>query len=60
MLHKRSIIKSLTWRVISTIATISLIFFSTDNLKLSLNIGGLDIAIKLIIYYIHERFWEKI
>ncbi len=56
----RSIIKTITWRIIASFITASIVFFFTHKLLISLSIGGLDGLIKLVFYYFHERSWNKI
>ena len=57
---KRSIIKSLSWRITATLTTVLLVFLLSGNITLAFSIGGLEIIIKLVIYYLHERVWTKI
>ena len=58
--HKRSLTKGLTWRVIATLSTVALIYIITKNFILSVQIGFFDIAIKLALYYAHERTWIRV
>ena len=58
--RKRSILKAITFRFIATIATAVLVLMFTNNLALAGIIGGLDLITKLIIYYLHERVWNKV
>jgi len=57
--HKKSILKAMTWRVLATITTIFLIFIFTGEIILSIEIGILEMIIKLTIYYLHERAWNR-
>ncbi len=57
---KRSIIKSLSWRFTATITSIILILIFTKDLLLALSFGIAETIFKLIIYYYHERIWNKI
>ncbi len=56
----RSIIKALSWRVFATLATILIVFAFTRRLVLSLGIGGVEVVVKLLLYYLHERLWLRI
>jgi len=58
--RKRSIAKTITFRIIATLATIILVLVFTGSLTLAGTIGALDLVSKLIIYYTHERAWDKI
>ena len=63
---KRSFIKALSWRVIGSIDTfiLSLIIinFFSDNYSydLAFYIATLELVTKTVIYYVHERLWNKI
>lgn len=56
---QRHILKTLTWRMIGTIDTIVLGWIITGNLKTGMTIGGIEVVTKMILYYLHERFWYK-
>lgn len=58
-LPKRSIVKSISWRVIATITTMVLVFIFTGSFALSLSIGFFEVVAKMVIYYFHERTWNK-
>lgn len=55
----RSIVKSFSWRAVATIATITLVYAFTRELTISLAVGGIEVITKLILYYFHERIWDK-
>jgi len=57
--RKRSIVKTITFRIIASITTMILVFIFTDNFTLAGIIGILDLISKLAIYYLHERVWNK-
>lgn len=58
--RKRSIAKTISFRIIATLTTMMLVYIFTKDIKIVGLIGILDIVLKLIIYYIHERVWSKI
>ncbi len=56
---KRSLCKSLSWRVFSFFLTVLIIFGYTRNIKQAVGVGaGIDV-VKLALYYVHERLWKK-
>ena len=61
----RSILKAVTWRIIATGTTFLLAYFVFSNsqcddvLEKSGIVAGLELVIKLIIYYVHERAWQR-
>ena len=56
----RSIIKAISWRVIAELVTISLVYIFFHRFDLALALGGLEIVIKMIVYFIHERIWDRV
>lgn len=56
----RSIAKGISWRILATLATIALVYIFTGNISLSLGIGLVEVILKIILYYFHERIWNKI
>ena len=57
---KRSMVKTLTWRVTATVTTIIIVYYITGKVSWALTIGGIEFFAKIIIYYFHERAWEKV
>jgi len=58
--HKRSLLKSITWRVIAFSVTFLIVYLF---IKKPLEAGGIAVItnlINIIAYYIHERIWNKI
>ncbi len=59
----RSILKAITWRLIATLTTFALAYFifqgsgCEDVLQKSSIVAGLELFIKLLLYYLHERAW---
>ena len=60
----RSILKAISWRFLATGTTFLLAYFIFSNsncddvLEKSSIVAGLEAAIKLVIYYLHERAWQ--
>ncbi|RNC84204.1 MAG: DUF2061 domain-containing protein [Winogradskyella sp.] len=57
---KRSIAKTVSWRVIGTIDTIVISWLITGTLTLAFSIGLIELVSKMLLYYFHERTWNKI
>ena len=58
--HARTICKSLTWRLLAALITTGVSWLVTGQLTLALTVGGLDALIKVGVYYLHERAWERV
>ena len=61
----RSFTKAFTWRFFATIDTFIITYFiilqsNFSAFKTASLIAGLEIITKILIYYLHERIWEKI
>lgn len=56
----RSILKAISWRVVATATTMAIIYYVSGSLDWALVGGGLDIVLKLLLYYLHERLWTNI
>ena len=55
---KKSWKKSITWNVIAYIITLTVSWIITRRVDISLSIGVVERGLKLIVYPLHERFWE--
>ena len=58
--HYRSLVKAVSWRATGTVDTIIISFLVTGKIKLAVSIGFIELFTKICLYYLHERFWEKI
>lgn len=56
----RSIVKSISWRVVGTIDTIIISWFVTGKPVLAFSIGAVELITKMVLYTVHERVWENI
>lgn len=63
--HYRSLLKGISWRIVATMDTIVIVLFLTClkgacSIDDALKIGFYEFFIKLAVYYVHERIWQKI
>lgn len=62
----RSVLKAVTWRIIATGTTFTLAYLvfresgCEDVLQKSSIVAGLELCLKLVIYYLHERMWQRV
>jgi adenylylsulfate kinase len=56
----RSFAKAVTYRFFGSLATAAVVFFFTDNVKVSVGAGLLDSVVKITLYFLHERVWQYI
>ena len=55
----RAVVKAITWRITATLDTMVIVFFFTQDFSKALGIGFIEVITKGVIYYIHERAWNK-
>ena len=58
--HIRSIAKTISWRVTATVTTFTLVWIFTGQITTAIAIGGIEVILKMLFYYLHERGWEKL
>jgi len=57
---RRSLVKALSWRFLATIITTALVYAFTGKGDFAATIGLADTTLKLVIYFGHERLWNRI
>ena len=55
---KRSIAKAISWRTLGTVDTMLIIV--TGSPLAAVSIGAFELITKTLLYYFHERAWNKI
>lgn len=56
----RSVVKSLSWRIVGTIDTVIISWLITGKLELAFSIGSIELVTKMVLYFFHERIWNSI
>jgi uncharacterized membrane protein len=60
MVHvKRHIAKAISYRLVGTLQTITIGYILTGSLVISSTIGIVELCVKPIMYFLHERVWYK-
>lgn len=57
---KRSLAKSITWRIIAVISTFLIGYFMTGSLSFATSLAIISNLINFVLYYIHERVWLQV
>lgn len=57
---ERSLAKTVSWRLIGSIDTMVITYAVTGNWRFGLAVGGFEVMSKMILYYVHERVWQRI
>lgn len=56
----RSVIKTISWRVTGTLDTFIVSYLVTGKIGLAASISAVEVFTKLLLYYLHERVWNKL
>jgi uncharacterized membrane protein len=54
---RRSLAKSLTWRVIAIVSTLLIGYALTGSWAFALSLTLVSNVINFVLYYLHERIW---
>jgi uncharacterized membrane protein len=57
--NKRSIVKTITWRLTGSGATFVIAYLMIGNFAIAGAIGITQLISNTILYYVHERIWNK-
>lgn len=63
MIHEsqtRTVIKTLTWRVVASLDTFAIAWYITGNPIAGASIAGIEVLTKIGLYYVHERGWSHV
>lgn len=58
--YRRSIVKTITYRILIVISTFIVTYYLTGEIKASLEITAVANIINTVLYFVHERVWNKI
>ena len=58
--RSRSALKAITWRAVGTADTFIISWIITKEPVTAASIASLEVITKTILYYFHERGWNKI
>ncbi len=59
-LKKRTIAKTLTWRITASLTTFIIAWVLTGDVLIGVSIGSIEAITKFFLYYFHERIWNNI
>lgn len=58
-ISKRHMAKTISWRLIGTLDTLLLAWVISGDLFVGAKISLSEVITKMLLYYLHERFWFK-
>lgn len=56
----RTLVRSLTWRVIGVLLTVLLTWLLAHDIRLGVELGLIYNGIRLGLHYVHDRFWARV
>ena len=54
-----AVLKTVSWRIVGTLDTIVISYLLTGTFEVAVQIGGVEVISKMILYYLHERAWMR-
>lgn len=58
--RRRSIAKTISWRVLGSLDTLVLGYIFTSSVAIAGSIASAEVITKIVLYYLHERGWAHI
>lgn len=58
--HARSLAKAISWRFFGNLISWVIIFELTHNGRLAFIASGIELIVKIVLYYYHERVWNRV
>jgi len=56
----RSLVKTISWRITGSGATLGISYLISGNFVIASSIASIQLVSNTILYFIHERIWNKI
>jgi uncharacterized membrane protein len=57
--NTKSLLKTISWRIVGTIDTMIIAYALTGEFTVAFSIGSVEVFTKMVLYYFHERAWNK-
>jgi uncharacterized membrane protein len=57
---RRSLVKTISWRITGSGATFLISYAILGNVTVSGTIAAIQLIFNTVLYFIHERIWNKI
>ena len=59
-LHRRSLVKTVSWRLTGTGATFAISYLVLGNSAVAGTIAVIQLIANTVLYFVHERIWNTI
>jgi len=57
---RRSLIKTITWRITGSGATFGISYLISGNFVIAGSIATIQLVTNTVLYFIHERVWDRV
>lgn len=57
---KKSLAKTVSWRICASLTTFTLAYLFTHKLDLSAGLAATEVVVKMAAYFFHERMWNAV
>jgi uncharacterized membrane protein len=57
---KRSLVKTITWRITGSGATFGISYIISGNFIVASSIASVQLITNTVLYFVHERAWDRI
>jgi uncharacterized membrane protein len=57
--RKRHIAKAISYRLLGSVQTVIIGYVLTGSVYISSIAGGVELIVKPVLYYMHERIWYR-
>ena len=58
--NRRSLAKAISWRITGTVDTFLISWLITGELALAGGIAATEVVTKIVLYWLHERVWNRV
>lgn len=56
----RTAAKTISWRITATTTTVIIVYIFTGQIDTAIEVGLMEMVAKMLIFYFHERGWDKL
>ena len=58
--NRRSLAKTLTWRITGSASTFTIAYLVTDSFGISSLVAVIQMFVNTVLYWLHERAWTRV
>ena len=58
--NRRSLAKTLTWRITGSASTFTIAYMVTGSFGVSSLVAVIQMCVNTVLYWLHERAWTKV